>query len=127
MKIINLMTQMVHPHLCWAQFLCSGFRGGRGGDRGRPQVDRGQNNYRDQGTNSFSLQYRTYFTDISYFTGRSGYQDRGRHDGGRGGRYGGRRDNRGPPMQYDNFPEPSEGKYWQTLSNFPYITRSWYI
>ncbi|XP_046840602.1 eukaryotic translation initiation factor 4H-like [Xenia sp. Carnegie-2017] len=65
-----------------------GFRGGRGGDRGRPQVDRGQNNYRDQG--------------------RSGYQDRGRHDGGRGGRYGGRRDNRGPPMQYDNFPEPSE-------------------
>ena len=48
------------------------------------------------------------------FTGRGGgYHDRGRYDGGRGGgRYGGRhRDNRGPPMPYENFPEPSDGKY----------------
>ncbi|CAB4016430.1 eukaryotic translation initiation factor 4H isoform X1 [Paramuricea clavata] len=76
-----------------------GFRGGRGGDRGRPQGDRGQNNFRDGGRDQ----------------GRGGYDrggyDRGRYDGGRGGRQHGRRDNRGPPMPYENFPEPSEGKH----------------
>ena len=50
-------------------------------------------------------------------TGRGGHYDRGRYDGGRGGgRYGGggrHRDNRGPPMPYENFPEPSEGKLFK--------------
>ena len=71
------------------------------------------------------------FLGFSLVAGRGGYHDRGGrgggyHDGGRGdggrgggGRYARHRDNRGPPMPYENFPEPSEGKHHEITTFSP--------